>query len=62
MAEHAIVRLYDTSTWKELPNPLQSHTLTITKMKFSHDDKYLLTVSRDRVWSIFEQCTEGMHL
>ncbi|CAI2166210.1 4499_t:CDS:10 [Funneliformis geosporum] len=58
-AEHAVIRLYDASTWKELPNPLQSHTLTVTQTKFSHNDKYLLTVSRDRIWSLFERCDEG---
>ena len=56
-----MIRLYDASTWKELPNPLQSHTLTVTKTKFSHNDKYLLTVSRDRIWSIFERCDEGIY-
>ncbi|GBC05107.1 hypothetical protein RclHR1_06030007 [Rhizophagus clarus] len=59
IAEHAVIRLYDASTWKELPDPLQSHTLTVTRIKFSHNDKYLLSVSRDRIWSIFEKCDEG---
>ncbi|CAG8595652.1 10091_t:CDS:10 [Ambispora leptoticha] len=56
--EHAVIRLYSTDTWKEIPEPLQSHSLTVTKIKFSHDDKYLLSVSRDRFWSLFECCSQ----
>ncbi|KAI9593713.1 WD40-repeat-containing domain protein [Syncephalis fuscata] len=51
--EHAVVRLFDTNTWKELPNQLASHALTITKIRFSPDDRFLLTVSRDRSWTLF---------
>ncbi|CAG8580109.1 9871_t:CDS:10 [Paraglomus occultum] len=54
--EHAVIRLFDTATWKEIPNPLQAHSLTVTQIQFSHNDRYLLTVSRDRMWSLFERC------
>ncbi|RUS29085.1 WD40-repeat-containing domain protein [Jimgerdemannia flammicorona] len=55
LPEHAIIRLFETSKWKELPNPLASHSLTVTQTKFSHDDRFLLSVSRDRLWSLFER-------
>ncbi|CAG8763760.1 8144_t:CDS:2, partial [Cetraspora pellucida] len=55
--EDAIIRLYNTATWKELTNgSLKSHSLTITKIRFSHSDKLILSVSRDRTWSLFEKC------
>lgn len=53
--DQAGVRLFDANTWKQTPNPLVSHTLTVTKVKFSHNDKYLLSISRDRLWSLFER-------
>ncbi|KAF7721057.1 Elongator subunit elp2, partial [Apophysomyces ossiformis] len=53
--EHAAVRLFDTSNWKEVKTKIAAHTLTVTRVRFSHDDRWLLTVSRDRVWSISER-------
>jgi elongator complex protein 2 len=52
--EHAEIILWNTSTWK-VHQRLRSHKLTVTQMKFSHDGKRLLSVSRDRRFSLFER-------
>lgn len=51
--EHAEIILWNTSTWKTVQR-LQSHKLTVTQMKFSNDGNRLLSVSRDRRWTLFE--------
>lgn len=48
----AEIWLWEVGTWKAVGR-LQSHSLTVTRMEFSHDDKYLLAVSRDRQLSLF---------
>jgi elongator complex protein 2 len=53
--DHAVIRIYDTNNWRELPKPLTAHSLTITSMEWSPDDKYLLSVGRDRIWAISER-------
>ncbi|KAL1959991.1 hypothetical protein VTO42DRAFT_659 [Malbranchea cinnamomea] len=53
--DHAVIRLYDTTTWNEIRPPLTSHSLTITCLRFSQDDQYLLSVGRDRQWTLFER-------
>jgi len=53
--EHATIRLWDTKTWKEYPKILPGHTLTITALAFSNDDEYLVSVSRDRSWSLYKK-------
>ncbi|KAF9507357.1 hypothetical protein BS47DRAFT_1373915 [Hydnum rufescens UP504] len=57
-AEHAAVRLHETTTWRAVGPPLAGHSLTVTRIAFSHDDRYILTVSRDRSWRLFER--QGM--
>ncbi|TFY65115.1 hypothetical protein EVJ58_g2181 [Rhodofomes roseus] len=51
--EHAVVRVYDTERWQPIGQPLAGHTLTVTRIVFSPDDRYVLTVSRDRAWRLF---------
>ncbi|KAF8639641.1 hypothetical protein AX17_000906 [Amanita inopinata Kibby_2008] len=52
--DHAVIRIYDTDTFRLVGQPLVGHTLTVTRVMFSPDDRYLLSVSRDRSWRLFE--------
>ena len=54
-AEHAVVRVYDTQTWQLFSQPLTGHSLTVTQIAFSPDDTFVLSVSRDRTWRLFEK-------
>ena len=53
--DHAVIRLYDTSDWHEIRPPLTAHSLTITSLCFSGDDRYLVSVGRDRQWAVFQR-------
>ncbi|CAJ1977478.1 unnamed protein product [Sphenostylis stenocarpa] len=54
----AEVWLWQVGSWKAVGR-LQSHSLTVTQMEFSHDDNFLLTVSRDRQFSVFSITRTG---
>jgi elongator complex protein 2 len=53
--EHAVIRLFETSTWTEVKPPLTAHSLTVTRLRFSADDTHLLSVGRDRQWAVFQR-------
>ncbi|KAK7061666.1 Elongator complex protein [Favolaschia claudopus] len=61
-AEHAVVRVYETARWQPIGQPLAGHTLTVTRIAFSPDDRFVLSVSRDRSWRLFEVGDDGVYL
>lgn len=56
--EHAVIRFFNSKTWKAVGSVLAGHALTITKVRFSRDDRWLVSVSRDRTWRVWRR-TEG---
>lgn len=57
--EHAVVRIYETKAWQPVGSPLEGHSLTVTRIAFSPDDRFLLSVSRDRTWQLYSVQPNG---
>ncbi|CAG2109620.1 unnamed protein product [Medioppia subpectinata] len=57
-AENADIILWDVKEAKLLSR-LSSHQLTVTRIRFSSDDRYILSTSRDRTWSLFQRQDNG---
>ena len=53
--DHAVIRIYECKEWRELKPSLTAHSLTVTSLAFSPDDRYLLSVGRDRQLAVFER-------
>jgi len=53
--DHAAIRLYETKEWREIKPSLTAHSLTVTSLNFSKDDRFLLSVGRDRQLAVFEK-------
>ena len=53
-AEHADIILWDLTEAKQI-GKLSSHQLTVTRIRFSSNDRYILSASRDRTWALFER-------
>lgn len=56
--DHAVLRVYDAKKYKELA-VLEGHSLTATKARFSPDDQYLLSVSRDRSICVYARTEDN---
>jgi elongator complex protein 2 len=52
---HAVIRIFETSRWTELRPPLACHTSTVFRLRFSADDRFLLSVGKDRRWAVFRR-------
>jgi len=57
--DHAVIRIFETKEWHEVKPPLMAHSLTVTRLRFSADDHFLLSVGRDRQWAVFQRVGEG---
>lgn len=57
--DHAVVRIHDRDeNWRECA-VLQGHSLSITRIQWSLDSRFVLTCSRDRSWRMFEKVTQA---
>ena len=56
--DHAVIRLYETKDWREIKPALTSHSLTVTSLAFSPDDRFLLSTGRDRKWTVFVRSSD----
>lgn len=57
--KHAVIRVTDANKATSFGEPLEGHTLTVTNIDWSPDDRLILSVSRDRTWRLFEREQNG---
>ncbi|CAI8498425.1 unnamed protein product [Pichia kudriavzevii] len=64
VSKHAVIRNFNTNTWLETDKPLFAHDLTITRLRFSNksEKEYLLSVSRDRKFSLWVRVGDDFEL
>ncbi|KAL9587572.1 MAG: hypothetical protein Q9212_000149 [Teloschistes hypoglaucus] len=60
--EHAVIRLFETKDWREIKPSLAAHSLTVTRLRFTGNDQYLLSTGRDRQWAVFERNGADPHI
>ncbi|KAG3026624.1 Elongator complex protein 2 [Phytophthora cactorum] len=52
---YAAVRLWNTTDWSEAQQPLEGHKSSVVQLAFSPNDQFLLSVSRDRQFCLYER-------
>ncbi|RLN38355.1 hypothetical protein BBJ28_00012288, partial [Nothophytophthora sp. Chile5] len=52
---YAAVRLWSTTDWSEAQPPLEGHKSSVVQLAFSPNDRYLLSVSKDRQFCVYER-------
>ena len=59
--EHAAIRFYSSEQdWRQVDQPLVAHSLTVTRLAWNLDG-LLLSVGRDRQWTVFGQNNGGKY-
>jgi len=53
---NAVIRIFNTETYAEIAI-LKGHGLTVTKLAWSQDDSFLVSVGRDRQWALYDTKT-----
>ncbi|EAA03956.4 AGAP006889-PA [Anopheles gambiae str. PEST] len=59
--DQAQILLWDTASWRVVQQ-LTAHQLTVTQLAFAPDGQHLLSVSRDRTFSVFRRVSSAFEL